>query len=163
MYLPIIAFLLLILPQGHSFHAASPGFQERKIFYTVTKVVDGDTFWIDDGTEKGQKIRLIGIDAPESRKTRNKQIQKFGKESKEFATKLLLNKKVRLEYDVRRYDQYRRTLAYVYLTDGTFVNALMIQEGYAQLMTVPPNVKYAERFGQLQQQARSDGKGLWGK
>lgn len=161
MYLLVIAFLLSILPPGPGFHEASPGFQERKIFYTVTKVVDGDTFWIDDGTEKGQKIRLIGIDAPESRKTRNKQIQKFGKESKEFAVKLLLNKKVRLEYDVRRYDQYRRTLAYAYLTDGTFVNAMMIKEGYAQTMTVPPNVKYAEKLAQLQQQARSGGKGLW--
>ena len=70
-------------------------------------------------------------------------------------------KKVRLEYDVSRYDQYGRTLAYVYLENGTFVNALMVKNGYATVMTTPPNVKYADIFVKLAQKARNQGKGLW--
>jgi micrococcal nuclease len=68
---------------------------------------------------------------------------------------------VRLEYDVSRYDQYGRTLAYVYLKDGTFVNADLVKKGYATVMTIPPNVKYADTFLKLSKKARNQGKGLW--
>ncbi len=156
-----ISFLLLLLSSGNLLwcnqHLKNGDYQ----FFVVTKVVDGDTFWIDDGSEKGLKIRLIGIDAPESRKSRNKAIGAFGKESKAFATKLLLNKKVRLEFDVGRYDRFKRTLAYVYLEDGSFVNLILIKEGYATVMTVPPNVKYADLFLKLQREAMKKQKGLW--
>ncbi|HCH44174.1 MAG TPA: nuclease, partial [Algoriphagus sp.] len=70
---------------------------------------------------------------------------------------------VRLEYDVQRYDRYQRTLAYVYLEDGRFFNALLVQEGYATVATFPPNVKYESLFIKLQREARTKGKGLWGK
>jgi micrococcal nuclease len=70
-------------------------------------------------------------------------------------------KRVSLEFDVERYDRYGRLLAYVYLKDGTFVNARIVQEGYASLMTYPPNVKYADMFLKLYQQARQDRRGLW--
>jgi micrococcal nuclease len=130
-------------------------------YMDVTKVVDGDTFWADDGSEKGIKIRLIGVDAPESRNTGQKKIGYYGQQSKEFLTKLLANKKVRLEYDVGKKDQYNRTLAYVYLTDGTFVNAELVKQGYAMVMTIPPNVKYAERFVKLARKARKNNRGLW--
>jgi micrococcal nuclease len=68
---------------------------------------------------------------------------------------------VKLQYDVDRIDQYGRTLAYVYLEDGTFVNAEIVKNGYAQIMTVPPNVKYADKFLKLQQEARENNRGLW--
>jgi len=67
---------------------------------------------------------------------------------------LLKDQKVRLEYDVGKTDRYKRTLAYVYLEDGTFINAKLIKEGYATVMTIPPNVKYAELFVKLEQEAR---------
>lgn len=132
-------------------------------FLPVTKVVDGDTFWVKMPNGKEEKIRLIGIDAPESRKTGNKDIGYYGQEAKAYVEKLLLGNSVRLEYDVNRYDRYKRTLAYAYLQNGTFLNEHLIREGYAMTLTVPPNVKYAERFAKLQTEARQKKKGLWGK
>ena len=130
-------------------------------FLSVTKIVDGDTFWIDNGSEKGEKIRLIGVDAPESRKTGRKEIGYFGKEAKKYVASLLSGKKVKLEFDAGHYDLYHRTLAYVYLEDGTFLNAELVKQGYAMVMTIPPNVKFAELFVKLQQEARENNRGLW--
>jgi micrococcal nuclease len=132
-------------------------------YMEVIRVIDGDTFVADDGSEKGMIIRLIGVDAPESRNTGRKKTGYYGQQSKEFLKKLLEGRKVRLEYDVSRKDKYRRTLAYVYLEDGTFVNAELVKKGYAMIMTVPPNVKYADKFVKLQRRARNSKKGLWGE
>jgi micrococcal nuclease len=134
---------------------------EPEVWFTVTRVVDGDTFWVDDGSEKGMKIRLIGIDAPEPRNTGTRPKGFFGAESTSYLRELLRGKKVRLEYDVSRLDRYRRTLAYAYLEDGTFINAELVRNGYATVMTMPPNVKYAETFNELASKARKQKKGLW--
>ncbi len=131
------------------------------VYMAVMSVVDGDTFWADNGTESGIKIRLIGVDAPESRITGQKQIGYFGHQSKEYLKRMLEGKKVRLEFDVDRTDRYGRTLAYVYLADGTFVNAELVKKGYAMVMTVPPNVKYAEKFVKWERRARNGNRGLW--
>ncbi len=69
---------------------------------------------------------------------------------------------MRLEYDVEHHDKYNRTLAYVYLEDGTFVNAWLVENGYARVSTYPPNVKYQDKFIELERKAREEGKGLWG-
>jgi micrococcal nuclease len=130
-------------------------------YFPVRKVVDGDTFWIDDGSPKGLKIRLIGVDAPESRNSGKKEIARFGKESADYLTKLIYGKRVRLEFDVGHLDRYGRTLAYVFLEDGTFVNAALVKNGYATVMTVPPNVKYADTFLKLERKARKNNRGLW--
>lgn len=130
-------------------------------YLPVKKIVDGDTFWADDGTPKGIKVRLIGIDAPESRKSFKKEVGVYGKESKAYLTKLLKGKKVKLVYDIDPLDQFGRTLAYAYLEDGTFVNADLIKNGYAIILTVPPNIKFADHFYRLQQKARESKKGLW--
>jgi micrococcal nuclease len=127
----------------------------------VTKVVDGDTFWADDGSEKGVKIRLIGVDAPESRNVFKKKKGYYGQEAKAYVSNLFEGQSVRLEYDVDSLDQYGRTLAYVYLLDGTFVNADLVKNGYAMVMTVPPNVKYADDFVKYQRDARKNNRGLW--
>lgn len=132
-------------------------------YLSVSKIVDGDTFWVDDGTAKGLKIRFIGIDAPESRRMFNREIGYYGKEAKLFLTELLTNKKVKLVSDVDPLDQYGRTLSYVYLEDGTFVNAELIRNGYAVLMTVPPNIAFSEYFAKLQKEARKNQRGLWGE
>lgn len=130
-------------------------------FYPVTRIVDGDTFWIDDGSRSGLKIRLIGVDAPESRNTGRKETAPYGKEASEYLKKLLTGKRVRLEYDVARTDRYGRTLAYVYLENGIFVNAELVRNGYALVMTIPPNVKYQDMFIRLSRKARTRGRGLW--
>ena len=129
--------------------------------YSVTRVVDGDTFWVDDGSEKGLKVRLIGVDAPETRNSGRKLKGYFGTESSDYLNSLIGGKKVRLVFDVARYDRYGRTLAYVYLADGTFVNAELVKNGYATVMTTPPNVRHADEFVQLAARARKRNRGLW--
>ncbi|WP_017257546.1 thermonuclease family protein [Pedobacter arcticus] len=159
------AFLIIVFVQfSCSFYDEARDEQTHGSPYlTVTRVVDGDTFWADNGTEKGVKIRLIGVDAPESRKTGRKEIGYYGKEAKEYLKKLLNGKSVKLISDVDSLDRYGRTLAYVYLEDGTFVNAELVKNGYATVMTIPPNVRYADLFVELQKQARQQDKGLWAR
>jgi micrococcal nuclease len=129
--------------------------------YIVREVIDGDTFRIDDGSEKGTKVRLIGVDAPETRRTRTKEIGFYAQESGQYLRDLIEGKKVRLEYDVDTLDLYGRTLAYVYTDKNLFVNAELVKKGYAMIMTVPPNVKYAEKFVKLARKARMKERGLW--
>lgn len=136
---------------------------DSKGFFKVTKIVDGDTFWADNGSEKGFKVRLIGIDAPETRNVFKKKKGYYGKEAKTYLSNLLEGQSVKLECDVDSLDQYGRTLAYVYMTNGTFVNAELVKNGYAMVMTVPPNVKYSEEFVSYQKIARENNKGLWKK
>src|SRR5687768_13702435 len=109
----IFLFLTFSLSGCHA-----PSGRAGDTYHKVIRVVDGDTFWIDDGTEKGEKIRLIGVDAPETRRTSRKEVGYYGKESKQYLTDLLQDNEVRLEYDVDPSDRYGRTLAYVYLRDG---------------------------------------------
>ncbi|GAX89112.1 thermonuclease family protein [Effusibacillus lacus] len=131
---------------------------------TVTKVTDGDTLELD-GTEK---VRLIGVNTPETVKPGVSPMP-YGKEASEFTKSKLLGKKVFVEVDIQPKDKYDRTLAYIYLEkpkteqdiENVMMNALLLKEGYAQLMTIPPNVKYSDLFVKLQKQAREAKKGLW--
>lgn len=137
----------------------------------VKRVVDGDTLLLGNG----ERVRLIGIDTPEihdsnklNRDSKRSQqsiseIKEMGRQSYEFTKKLVEGKIVSLEFDVEKHDKYKRLLAYVYLKDGTFVNAEIVKEGYASLMTYPPNVKYADLFMKLYRQARENKRGLWGE
>jgi len=139
----------------------------------VAYVVDGDTIAvrIDRGVEK---VRLIGIDTPESRKNERaalqaershrdiKTIMEFGRRAKD-AMKELLPKgtELRIEYDVQKRDKYGRLLGYVYRTDNTMVNEEMLLRGYAQLLTIPPNVKYVDRFKKALAKSQREKRGLW--
>lgn len=154
----LFSVLVLVLPVNDQ-SGRKPG--GKAVFYPVSRIVDGDTFWIDDGSEKGIKIRLTGVDAPETRNSRNKVKAAFGEESTRYLTDLIAGKMVRLEYDIDTLDQYGRILAYVYLGDGTFVNASLVRNGYATVMTTPPNVRYADTFVELAQKARKRNRGLW--
>ncbi len=136
----------------------------------VTRVIDGDTLKL----ESGERVRLIGIDTPEMHDSdklyRDAQrthqdiqtIKALGRRAYEFTRNLVEGKEVSLEFDVERQDKYGRLLAYVFLKDGgTFVNAEIVKQGYASLMTWPPNVKYADLFLLLYRQARQHKRGLW--
>ena len=135
----------------------------------VKRVVDGDTLLL----ENGERVRLIGIDTPEmhdsSKLTRDARsskqniaaIKEMGQRSYQFTRNLVEGKIVSLEFDVERQDKYKRLLAYVYLKDGTFVNAEIVKQGYASLMTYPPNVKHADHFLNLYREARENKRGLW--
>ncbi len=154
----LLAGLLIVL----LFLSCDTRAEKKKLtsLMAVTKVVDGDTFWVDDGSEKGKKVRLIGVDTPETvHPTKGR--ESYGREASEFAKSLLSGKKVRLEFDVDSLDRYGRLLAYVYLENGLFVNAELVRKGYAQVATFPPNVKYAEHFLKLQRKARDRKLGLW--
>ena len=129
--------------------------------YAVERVVDGDTIVVDIGDDS-IKIRLIGIDTPESVHSNSDKNTQEGLEASEYTKGLLSSKKVYLDYDVEREDRYGRTLAYVYLDDKkTMVNQLLVEEGYAMVMTIQPNSQYADVFYNAQQKARADKKGFW--
>lgn len=123
--------------------------------YSVIRVIDGDTIVM----EKLGKVRYIGINTPEI-KHDDQPGQPYGIEAQAANRKLVLGKKVKLLYDIQRRDKYGRLLAYVYV-GKIFVNAWLVEMGYAQVMTVPPNVKYQNRFTKLQREARSHYRGLW--
>jgi Staphylococcal nuclease homologue len=90
----------------------------------VKRVSDGDTLELSTG----EKVHLIDVDTPETKDPR-KAVQYFGKEATAFTQRTVAGKRVRLEYDQQRHDKYGRTLAYVYLENGTFVNAEIIRQG----------------------------------
>jgi len=181
--------------------------------YIVERVIDGDTIKLTNG----ERVSLIGVDAPEvgkevlredgtleinvdeavdkSLKTGQdlETILESGEESRYFLTKLLEGKEVRLEFDVQEKDKYGRLLAYVLkggnkLADAqcdnfegeigpgmlyspifyhldckqyVFINATLVTEGYATPMTIPPNVKHADLFKKLYEEAREQKRGLW--
>ena len=85
----------------------------------------------------------------------------MGKLASGFTRRLVEGKRVRLVFDIQKRDRYGRLLAYVYLEDGTFVNGRIIEEGYAQVMTIAPNVKHVQTFLKLEREAREKRKGLW--
>ncbi len=121
----------------------------------VVKVVDGDTIDVIINNET-KRVRYIGVNTPEREKC-------FFEEAKNFNSNLVLNKKVKLEKDVSETDRYGRLLRYVYLEDGTMVNEKLVAEGYAQVNTFPPDVKYQDRFLEVQKKARDEDRGLWSR
>jgi micrococcal nuclease len=125
----------------------------------VQRVTDGDTFV---ATVKGrrERIRVIGVDTPES-VAPNRPDEPYGEEASDFAKRHLDGETVRLAGDAEPRDRYGRMLAYVWLADGTFWNALLVAEGYAQQLTIPPNVTYAPLFRRLVSEARREDRGLW--
>lgn len=127
--------------------------------YPVTRVIDGDTIEVEiDGT--AEKIRLIGIDTPESVHPDQDRNVPYGSIASAFTKEQLSGQSVGLEFDVQERDKYGRLLAYVYL-GGKMFNEILLEQGHAVVSTYPPNVKYVEQFTQLQQQAREQGVGLW--
>jgi micrococcal nuclease len=128
----------------------------------VVRVVDGDTIVARSASGATERVRLIGVDTPESVKP-GTPVQCFALKASAHTKHLLTGKAVRLVGDAEARDRYGRLLAYVYREpDGLFVNADLVRRGYAQTLTIPPNVRFAERFLALARQARDAGVGLWG-
>jgi len=131
--------------------------------FSVVKVVDGDTLDIDipDANYSHTRIRLWGVDTPETKDPRTGPMY-FGKEASEFATKLAFGKQVTiyLEKDKKSRDKYHRLLAYIQLPDGTFLNEVLLSEGYAYADLRFKHGLY-NKYKQLESAARSQKKGLW--
>ncbi|MFZ5823133.1 MAG: thermonuclease family protein [Bacillota bacterium] len=127
---------------------------------TVVRVVDGDTVELDLGG-KAEKVRLLNVNTPETVDPR-KPVEEYGREASAFARSVLTpGLKVYVKPDVEERDRYGRLLLHLYLEDGTWFNALLIRAGYAQLMTISPNVSAAGFFRELQARARKEEIGLW--
>ncbi len=149
-FLKTLLFIFILAFLSSSLHAQQTT--------TVTRVVDGDTlkirYW-----GKEESIRLIGIDTPESRvnkKTKRdakrsgqdiKTIIAMGKKATEYVESLVKQGDlITIEFDAQERDRYRRLLGYVYLPNGKMLNEEIVKAGYANVMTIPPNVKYQDRF-----------------
>ena len=122
----------------------------------VERVIDGDTIVVQGvGT-----VRLIGVDTPEAVDPR-RPVQDFGTEASAFTRRLATGKVARLEFERDRRDRYGRTLAYVYLPDGVFLNAEIVRQGYGLAYT-EFSFRYLEEFRGYEREARDTGRGLWG-
>jgi micrococcal nuclease len=128
--------------------------------YRVIQVFDGDTIEVDmNGTP--EKIRLIGVDTPETHDPR-KEVQCFGRAATEFTKGLINSQPVRLAADPEstNRDRYQRLLRYVYLDDGRILQAEIIKQGYGFAYTSFPFAKSTE-FKQYETEARENNRGLW--
>lgn len=125
----------------------------------VINVIDGDTIIADvEGQER--KVRLIGIDTPESVSEISEENTEEGILASEYTRSRLLNRTVTLETDVQKTDKYGRLLAYIYM-DNRMLNLELLETGYARVLTVPPNIKYEKKFLDAQARAIIQKKGFW--
>ncbi|HEX9924936.1 MAG TPA: thermonuclease family protein, partial [Anaerolineae bacterium] len=112
---------------------------------TIARVVDGDTIELSDG----RRVRYIGINTPE-------RDQPYYQEATETNRQLVANQQIQLEFDQDTFDQYGRSLAYIWV-NGSLVNWEMVNRGYANVFTVPPNVRYEGILRQAERDAREAG------
>ena len=126
--------------------------------FRVKQVVDGDTIIL----ESGERVRLLGINTPEVNHPK-KPVEPFGKEAAEFTKRMVEGKLVRLEFDQHapKEDKHSRIFAYVFLQNGTFLNAEIIRQGYGFVVRSIPPLKYEFEFVQLELSARKNRAGLW--
>lgn len=159
-----LSLFLLLWPAAAGF-AAAPA--------RVVKVLDGDTLKVELN-DRTENVRLIGIDAPESRKNKKakkdsarsstdiKTIVGLGKAAADFTKSIVKpGDFVDIEQDVQLRDRYGRILAYVYLKTGRMLNEEIIAAGYATVMTIPPNVRHQKLFLRASRAAREERRGLW--
>lgn len=151
-----LIFLLLLVPL--------PSWSASDSYYRVTDVHDGDTVSIRAGSFLGipfkiEKVRLIGIDAPELKQ------EAWGRKSKRHLKKLLSANDwvVRVEFDTEDRDKYGRLLAYLWDKQGRMINEMMVSSGYAVAYPFYPNIRYKDRFETAQRTAKEKGAGIWGK
>lgn len=130
-------------------HTPADYFSTETKVCTVLEVIDGDTIKLSNG----EIVRYIGMDTAEIE-------EPFGNVAKEYNRRLVEGKTVRLEFDIKSRDKYGRLLAYVYVGD-IFVNALLIQQGMAKAMTIPPDTRNQKYFEQLEIEAKESKRGLW--
>ncbi len=163
--LTVASLVTLIFALIGFFQVAPSSFKQTVLatqpgLWHVAKVVDGDTINVTMGTGK-ETVRLLGIDTPETHDPR-KPVQCFGQRASDYTKSLLEGKDVRLEPDPTDSDRdkYHRLLRYVYLPDGTLINAKLVSEGYAFAYVIFPLTKLDE-FRALETDARQHNRGLW--
>jgi micrococcal nuclease len=159
----LIISLSFLLPHSRTPHITQKPVREAPLKTPVNgtepaeviRVHDGDTVTL---SYKGSKyrVRLIGIDAPELGQ------KPWGRISKNHLKEILPDR-IKIEMDVQSRDRYGRLLAYLRDENGTLINQKMVEDGYAVLLTIPPNVKHVDELKEAQRKAREAGRGLWGE
>ena len=132
--------------------------QPKTEYVRVVRVNDGDTITVL-WAGKREKVRLIGIDAPELQQS------PWGQRSKKYLSELLKASQwtVSLEFDVEKKDVHGRLLSYVWTSDKRMINVQILRDGYAMLYTFPPNIRYVDEFRKAQEEARGESVGIWGR
>lgn len=134
--------------------------------YDIDYVVDGDTFYLCNDAGAREKIRLIGVDTPESVHADESKNVEEGKVASNYTKELLEGAgEAYFTFDAQIQDDYGRTLAYAYIaTDDGFVMVqdLLLYEGMARTMTIQPNTQHAAHFIEVQRDAQANGRGFWG-
>ena len=123
---------------------------EKQFLFNVTYIVDGDTIEI----ETQERIRLICIDAPERG-------EEGYLEARKYLESLILNKKIALEKDISETDQYNRLLRYIYLENGSFINELVVKQGYAKAYPYNPDVTLCSIIQEAENYAKNNKLGIW--
>lgn len=152
-FLVIIAVLFFLTRSVDIRDLTAPGSGPAGDTARVIDVIDGDTIRVQFADGTVEKVRYIGINAPELDRP-------GGKEARQINEQLVGGKVVTLIRDVSERDRYGRLLRYVYV-DSLFVNAELVRRGYARAATYPPDVRYADYFVKLEREARQKGAGLW--
>lgn len=125
----------------------------------LIRVIDGDTIVVRLPDSREERVRYIGIDAPESVHP-EKPVEPFALEASSRNRELVEGRSLLLELDVQERDQYGRLLAFVW-ADGEMVNLQLVREGLAWVTTYPPNVRHVEALVEAQRHARRDELGVW--
>jgi len=169
----LVGLALLLAPAvGRAQSCTMPPRPSGLVPATVVRVVDGDTLVARLGDGRTARVRLIGVDTPEvhdADKLRREAetsgrdvatIRALGLRATTFTKKHLAGRHIDIERDVTALDRYGRTLAYVWLGDELY-NVILVREGYAHLITLPPNVRYAGTLAACYRAARAARRGLW--
>lgn len=139
----------------------------------VAAVIDGDTVVVALADGRTERVRLLGIDAPEMHPSEKlerdvrrsgisrREMRRRGAAARRALAALVHGRLVALERDVAERDRYGRLLAWVWRRDGLLVNEAMLRAGWAVLFTIPPNVRHTDRLRAAQNEARSARRGLW--
>jgi micrococcal nuclease len=161
MRIPVLAIVLVltaVAALGAWRHTHPSGLITHGV---VSRVVDGDTVYVSSGG-RSEDIRILGIDTPETVDPR-RPVGCYGPEASAYTKHLLTGRRVTLVYDRVTRDVYGRYLAYVYL-DGNpsvFVDAQLVELGYARTLSIPPNTRHAALLAHLEERAALAGRGLW--
>ena len=127
----------------------------------VSRVIDGDTVEVSPAVDGVEDVRLIGVDTPETSGS-PRDAQPYSTEASDFTEEKLEGREVTLRFGEEKVDDYGRLLAYVYPRNGAMFNVTLLEEGYAQVATFPPNVRHLEEFREAQRAARAADRGIWG-
>lgn len=158
----IVYYLFMNFAQNPKYNGTLAVDSGGKIEARVISVIDGDTIDVDAGGKK-YTVRYIGIDTPETVKP-NTKVECYGKEASSRNRELVENEIVLLEHDADKKDSYGRELRYVYLKESnTLINQKLVEEGYAEAKSYPPNTRHQKLLDEAEADARNSQSGMWGQ